>query len=69
MMQGVSDMNRWYVGLLALLICGCGNTSNSDAFGGRAAGSEGNFTTELDGASGASNVHHPRLIEKIGTTK
>jgi hypothetical protein len=62
-------MNRWYVGLVALLICGCGNTSNSDAFGGRAAGSEGNSTTELDGGSGVSNVHHPQLIEKIGTMR
>lgn len=46
-------MNRWYAGLIALLICGCGGTSNSDLGDGGA--------EELDGGASTSDTHKSPL--------
>ena len=46
-------MNRWYAGLIALLICGCGSNSDSDV------------AEELDGGSAAADVHHSPLGEDL----
>jgi hypothetical protein len=46
-------MNRWYAGLIALLICGCGSNSNSDV------------VEELDGGSAAADVHRSPLGEDL----
>jgi hypothetical protein len=46
-------MNRWYAGLIALLICGCDSNSNSDLVGGGA--------EELDGGASTAGTHKSPL--------
>lgn len=43
-------MNRWWSGLIALLICGCGSNSSSDLFNGRA--------EELDGGADTGQAYN-----------
>ena len=53
-------MNRWYTGLLALLICGCGSNSNSDFDGS---------SEELDGVAAATDVYKPSLGVDLETMR
>ncbi len=54
-------MNRWYAGLIALLICGCGSNSNSDLLGGGA--------EELDGGASAADIHNSPLGVDLETMR
>lgn len=54
-------MNRWYVGLLALLIYGCGSNSNSDFLDESA--------KELDGGADAADVRQSPLGQDLETMR